>query len=293
MLSNIIMSNKYTTPCFVYEIRHTYDDKIFPNKIESVRKWFEGIAKKYTFQIEKGDSGYTHLQGRISLCKKRRKPELIKLFNSEKSLAPMYCEPTTSNESKKVAFYVLKRDTRVEGPYADTDEIKVETKQLKLFKGYTLRPYQQSIIEKSQNFCMRTIDLVYDTTGNCGKSILSEYMEYLGLSEEVPPFRMMDDIFQWVCSRPIKKSYIVDMPRGMKKDRLGDFYSGIEVIKNGVAYDKRYSAKKRRFDRPRVFVFTNTLPNLSLVSADRWKIWIIDSSYTLKPYIPPVIQEEE
>ena len=27
------------------------------------------------------------------------------------------------------------------------------------------------------------------------------------------------------------------MPRGMKKDKLEDFYSGIEVIKNGVAHD--------------------------------------------------------
>lgn len=283
------MANKYESACFVYEIRHTYNSEVFPNKIEGVRKWFEGIAKKYTFQIEEGDSGYIHLQGRISLCKKRRKPELLKLFITKKSFAPMYLEPTISKEHKKVAFYVLKEDTRIEGPFNDTDEIKVETKQLQMFKAFTLRPYQKSIIEISQQFCMRTIDLIYDTTGNCGKSILSEYMEYLGLSEEVPSFRMMDDIFQWVCSRPIKKSYIVDMPRGMKKDRLGDFYSGIEVIKNGVAYDKRYHAKKIRFDRPRVFVFTNTLPNLSLMSGDRWKIWIIDKDYTLKNYFTPTI----
>lgn len=284
MLSNIIMAKKYTSACFVYEIRHTYNDEIFPNKIESIREWFLDIAKKYSFQIEKGDSGYIHVQGRISLIKKRRKTELLKLFKNTKSFAPMYLEPTISEEHKKVAFYVLKEDTRIEGPFKDTDEIKVETKQLSLFKGYTLRQYQEQIIKMSSQFCMRTIDLIYDTTGNCGKSILSEYMEYLGIAEEVPPFRMMDDIFQWVCSRPVKKSYIVDMPRGMKKDRLGDFYSGIEVIKNGVAYDKRYNAKKKRFDRPRIFVFTNTLPNLSLMSQDRWKIWIINKEYELTPY---------
>lgn len=275
------MDKKYTSACFVYEIRHTYNSEVFPNKIEGVRKWFDGIAKKYCFQVEKGDSGYIHIQGRISLCKKRRKPEVIKLFKTKKSFAPMYCEPTISKEHKKVAFYVLKEDTRIEGPFNDIDEIKVETKQLQLFKGYTLRPYQEQIIKITETFCMRTIDLIYDTTGNCGKSILSEYMEFLGIAEEIPPFRMMDDIFQWVCSRPIKKSYIVDMPRGMKKDRLGDFYSGIEVIKNGVAYDKRYNAKKVRFDRPRIFVFTNTLPNLALMSRDRWRIWIVDKDFKL------------
>lgn len=68
------------------------------------------------------------------------------------------------------------------------------------------------------------------------------------------------------------------MPRGMKKDKLGDFYSGIEVIKNGVAYDKRYSAKKIRFDRPRIIVFSNELPNFELMSEDRWKLWTINDN---------------
>jgi len=71
------------------------------------------------------------------------------------------------------------------------------------------------------------------------------------------------------------------MPRGMKKDRLGDFYSGIEIIKNGVAYDKRYTAKKVRFDRPRIFIFTNELPNFSLMSKDRWRVWNVTENYDL------------
>lgn len=278
------MDKKYKSACAVYEIRHTYNTELFPNKINSVREWFSGIAKKYCFQIEESDGGYIHLQGRISLIKKRRKPELLKLFKSTKEFAPMFLEPTIKTEYKNVAFYVLKEDTRKEGPFADTDEIKVITQQLKLFMSWTLRPYQDAIIKMAPKFCMRTIDLIYDTTGNCGKSILSEYMSYMGLAEEVPPYRLMDDIFQWVCSRPPKKSYIFDMPRGMKKDKLGDFYSGIEVIKNGVSFDKRYNAKIVRFDRPRIFVFTNTLPVLSLMSLDRWNIWVVDENYILKPY---------
>ena len=156
---------------------------------------------------------------------------------------------------------------------------------MKIFANWSLRPWQQSLINTTSQFCMRSIDLVYDPQGNAGKSLFSEYLESKGDSEEVPPFRLMDDIFQWVCSRPIKKIYIVDMPRGMKKDKLGDFYSGIEVIKNGVAYDKRYSAKKIRFDRPRIIVFSNELPNLDLMSADRWKLWTI-KNHCLEEYNP-------
>ena len=59
---------------------------------------------------------------------------------------------------------------------------------------------------------MREIGLIYDRRGNCGKSIFLEYLESQKLAEEVPPFRLMDDIFQWVCSRPIKKCYILIYP---------------------------------------------------------------------------------
>jgi hypothetical protein len=133
----------------------------------------------------------------------------------------------------------------------------------------------------ASTFDMRKIDLIFDPVGNIGKSIFSEYLEYCGIAEEIPAFRLMDDIFQWVASRPIKKCYIVDMPRGMKKDKLGDFYSGIEVIKNGVAFDKRYGATKIRFDRPRVFVFTNALPEFSLMSKDRWNVWTVLENYEM------------
>ena len=44
--------------------------------------------------------------------------------------------------------------------------------------------------------------------------------------------------------RPIKGCYVFYLPRGMKKDELADLYSGIEIFKNGVAYDKRNHATK-------------------------------------------------
>ncbi|AXH73087.1 MAG: replication-associated protein [Cressdnaviricota sp.] len=249
---------------------------------EEIKETLKDVVKKFVFQKEKGDSGYLHYQGRISLIKKRRnKMKVLELF----TIPPNYCEPTTNMEHfKGDAFYQMKKDTRIEGPWTDKDEVRYQTKQLLYFQGLELRPYQQDIVSMSKQFSLRSIDLIWDQTGNIGKSLLSEFMEYEGLAEEVPPFRLMDDIFQWVCSRPIKPSYIFDMPRGMKKDRLGDFYSGIEVIKNGVAYDKRYNAKKIRFDRPRIFVFTNTLPQLSLMSLDRWNIWIVNDEYKLKKW---------
>lgn len=267
---------------FTWDIRYNAD--MFENENDLFDS-IKGVAKHYVFQLEEGDSGYKHYQGRISLIKKRRKQEkhlLLKLF---KDKPPNYLEPTSSPEHfKGDAFYMMKEDTRLLGPWTDKDEVIPLTAQMKIFNKFTLRPYQAKLKEMSTTFDMRKIDLLYDPNGNIGKSLFSEYLCYQGLAEEIPSFRLMDDIFQWVCSRPIKKCYIVDMPRGMKKDKLGDFYSGIEVIKNGVAYDKRYNARLIRFDRPRIFVFTNMLPEFSLMSKDRWNVWIIDEKYELRYY---------
>lgn len=254
---------------------------------DEVEKKFRENCKQYVFQKEIGKSGYEHFQCRIRLKKAKR-------FNTLKKEG-FWIKGNWSITSKDIYlagdnFYVMKEDTRVDGPFCEKDEVKVVTRQLKDFLLKDLRKYQIDIIAKATEYNDRNIYLIYDKIGNLGKSILAEYMEYLGITEEIPPFRLMDDIFQWVLSRGMKtgfkKSYIFDLPRGMKKDRLGDFYSGIEVIKNGVAYDKRYSGTKARFDRPAVFVFTNTLPKFELMSKDRWIIWEILGDYSYKVKTP-------
>jgi len=276
-------------PLCVWDFR--YNAETFTDETE-LRHLLSGIAKKYVFQLEQGDSGYRHYQGRLSLIKKRRRQEkhlLLKLF---KDTPPNYIEPTVNVEFHTgESFYQVKEDTRLNGPWTDRDEIKVKTRQLTNFIENEMYQWQKEIFQMCRVYDGRKIDLIYDPNGNIGKSIMSEYLEYEGLAEEIPPFRLMDDIFQWVATRPIKKSYIVDMPRGMKKDKLGDFYSGLEVIKNGVAYDKRYTAKKIRFDRPRVFVFTNTLPVFKLMSIDRWNVWEVNPQFELTPYKPITVSK--
>lgn len=235
------------------------------------------VCKHWCFQLEKGEKeNYVHWQGRFSLRTKKRKKELIKLFKSLllTEWDGVWFTPT-SNPNTSNFNYVLKLDTRIDGPWTDKDEERFDTIQLQIFKKQKLHQWQEMIKLKCQTYNDRWIDLIYDPLGNSGKSIFAEYLEYEGLAEEIPPFRMMDDLFQWVCCRKTKPCYIVDLPRGMKKDKLADFYSGIEVIKNGVAYDKRYRAKKIRFNRPRIFVFTNTLPAFKLMSIDRWVVWTI------------------
>ena len=262
--------------CYVWDFTLKFNEETNLNILkDSLRK----KCKKWAFQLECSENGYKHYQGRISLIKRKALKPLLKLFGTPE-WAGIHFSPTSS-DCKGDIFYCTKDDTRIDGPWLDTDIEIIETEQMKLFEKWGLLPWQEKLKNETNSFCLRSIDLVYDPTGNAGKSLFSEFLETQGIAEEVPPFRLMDDIFQWVATRPIKKTYIVDMPRGMKKDKLGDFYSGIEIIKNGVAYDKRYNAKKIRFDRPRIIVFTNMLPALDLMSADRWKIWTIKSYFLL------------
>lgn len=72
------------------------------------------------------------------------------------------------------------------------------------------------------------------------------------------------------------KIVFIDMPRAMDKTKLGGIYSAIEQIKNGYLYDMRYKFSEWWIDSPQVWVFTNIPPKTSLLSADRWKLWVID-----------------
>lgn len=258
--------------CYVWDFTLKFEEE---HNLKLLKDNLLYNCKKWCFQLEEGKSGYKHWQGRFSLRKKKSLSSLISLFKSLPSWNGVHFSPTATANTKNFN-YVLKDDTRVDGPWCDTDPVEIEpTKQMKMFQSWELYPYQTKLLNMSTEFSLRSIDFIFDQEGNIGKSLFSEYMELKQLAEEVPPFRLMDDIFQWVASRPIKPCYIFDMPRGMKKDKLADFYSGIEVIKNGVAYDKRYSAKKIRFNRPRVFIFSNTLPQFNLMSKDRWNVWSV------------------
>ena len=258
-----------------------FDITISCEKIKTyteVIELFQRHCTKWCFQKEKGkESGYLHWQCRVRV-KSRLRPT-TKKFPFSGHWTPTVVKTFEVDDD----FYVMKDDTRIDGPWRSDTYVPL-TRQLKEFLELPMRGYQKDISNWVNQPNNRTIDVIFDPVGDLGKSLFCEYLEYIGAAEEVPSYRSMEDIMAWVASRPIKKMYCFDMPKGMKKDKLAEFYSGIEIIKNGVAFDKRYSASKLRFDRPRVVIFTNTLPNFELMSADRWKVHEVTKLYDLKPY---------
>jgi len=241
---------------------------------------FRKVCKKYTFQLEKGEkTGYMHFQCRVSFFKKKTLNAAKSLF-FEAGLEKFNITTSSTNSLKGEAFYCMKEDTRVEGPWSDKDEPPiVKTITVRRMDHQGLKEWQGDLLSKVMDENLqpiwddRHIHLVYDPTGNIGKTAFCEYMHTYRYGSIIPPMYSMEDIVQFAMCRPISRTYIVDLPRAMDKRNLASMISGIEVLKSGQLYDKRYKGVFKWIERPNLIVFTNSIPNLEYLSPDRWKIW--------------------
>jgi len=246
-----------------------------------------GWAKKFVFQLEKGEQNdYFHWQCRVNLISKKTCPNL--LTSAVADIGGHWSVTSNGVHSGPKAFnYVMKKDTRVEGPWTDADIPPVPpplTNNVRKFYERTPYPWQDFAKRVlAQTMDDRHMHCIVDTLYDSGKSTLSELLEYEGLAEEIPGiFTCGEDIIQFAMSRPPAKCYTFDMPAAMKKEKLHGMYQGLECLKNGLLYDKRYKGRKLRLEqRPAIIVFTNTPPNKSLMAPDRWVIWHMQPDKTI------------
>lgn len=264
-------------PCYVWDLtlRETdANDKILTPL--DVHRELRGYCKKWSFQLEAGNvTGYRHYQVRVSFIAKRRKAQ-CGTWLAKVGWKGHFTQTSKENVDKE-AFYCQKVETRLEGPWTEKDytEPPPKTWQLEVFIENGLKPWMLKIMDMIKTPDMRHINMIVNHSGNKGKSLFVEYMEYEGLAYEAPPINSFDDLMQALHGAPPQACYMVDMPKGMRKEKMHQFFSGIEYLKNGITYDKRYAFKKRRFGRPHIFIFSNDVPERSYVSVDRWALWTI------------------
>lgn len=276
-----------TNACAMWDFRVSADDLASDLVLEQLRK----IAKRYTFQLEKGNTtGYLHYQGRMSLIKKHRKSELMEMFDIIP--VPNYLEPTVDSVAKKGdMFYVMKDETRVEGPWTERDQEKFIPLQ---YQGMLpkLYPYQKEIYDSGLVFDTRTINMLYCPYGNIGKSTIASVSELFANGIDLPPVNDAEKIVQSACDICMAKRLrspspiFIDMPRAMNKERLNGIYTAIEQIKKGKLYDLRHTYKDWWINSPTIWVFSNIEPEFDLLSRDRWKVWIVDENKQLQKYVP-------
>lgn len=253
-------------------------------------------CKNWVFQIEEcPTTKRLHFQGRVSLKTKMRCDTLA----GKARLCDInaHWSPTSTNAVTNAEFdYVMKEDTRVEGPWKDREtEIKHEIPDkldtvIKMERE-GLKPWQQTIVDMCNIYDDRTIDIIFDRKGGIGKSSLLKYLDDKDrkLAYQVPTIANIKDLMQAVMSiikgKGLRKSFVVDFPRGVSHKAQNALWCGLEDLKNGFVYDTRYKYDYIRFNEPRVFVFTNTLPPVYLMSKDRWKYWYVCND-ELKTYLP-------
>lgn len=269
-----------TTCCAVWEIRA--NENLFT--VSTLKDFLSKWAKKWVFQLEEGDSGYRHWQGRMSLIKKRNKDQLMKQLKENNIPLFNYLEPTTNEEHRKTSFYSMKQDTRLDGPYMDsTTESETTIYIPQQYRNLTLYEWQQTILDSKKKRNNRTINLIYDPIGNNGKSTLASVAELMHDAVDLPPLNDFKELIALLCNicmdRHIRDPGLVfiDLPRAMRKDQLYGMYSAIEQIKKGKLYDVRHHYKQWWIDSPEIWAFSNIMPDTTLLSSDRWKIWTIEN----------------
>lgn len=255
---------------------YRFDYTIFaePSCEGDLVKWCKEHCKKWGFQGEIcPTTGKHHFQMRISLKKKARKPPFIP-FDGKFS-------PTSKAIDKDNFYdYVSKDESKVGEARTDLDEPIYVPRQIREIEK--LYPWQQEVIDKSKVWNTRHINWIYCPNGNIGKSILAGYVRAHKLGRVLPMVNDYKELMEVVCDMPTSSFYILDMPRAIKKDKLNQLYSAIETIKDGYAFDRRYSFKEKVFDCPNIWIFSNTQPDKKLLSSDRWVLWQVKENQLVK-----------
>lgn len=141
------------------------------------------------------------------------------------------------------------------------------------------RPWQQQALDMSSNH--RQVICVVDEKGNTGKTYLAMWHAVRHRAVMLPLVKSYTDIMRAAFLQP-SRMYFIDLPRAdCTKKQLREVYAAVETIKNGYAFDDRYTFRKRYFDSPRVIVFANKMPDMSLLSADRWQFIYPEISYLI------------
>lgn len=264
-----------SNPIFCFDFTAPASDNSFLAIKDALNKY----CKSWCFQEEQGaETGYLHFQGRFSLKTKSRKGNIPGIVKAHYS-------PTQSLNITNFD-YVMKDDTRTKGPWTDKDEPAYIPLQYR-GKLDTLFPYQREIIKICEKFDDRKINLLYCPTGNIGKSTLAHLMRLHLRALVLPPLNDADRLIYTCCNmamaRNIRQSVpiFIDLPRAMNKERLFGLYTAIEVIKQGYLIDTRNHAKEWDMDCPIVWVFTNSEPEISMLSKDRWQLWEVDENKQL------------
>jgi hypothetical protein len=258
--------------------------------VDWVKEKCKELFSKWVFQKECGETGYAHFQGRGSLIKNRTEAYVVKNLKPCDAWRWSITSGEVYKDTGNRFNYVMKADTRIEGPWSDLD--KAPEYIPRHVRNLIMRPWQQLIIDTRFDFEERWINVLIDTKTEIGKSCLITTMATKYGCVKVPPFEKVEWIMEVVIAEIKmlnKKSditFLFDIPKGIRHQDSRQLWNAIEIIKTGYAYDRRNKWERIFFDPPKVWVFTNTNPlkDEGLYRNNVYKLWEVNSGMDLVPY---------
>jgi hypothetical protein len=175
--------------------------------------------------------------------------------------------------------YCSKEETRTGSIYANIDYAKYKKgkKRVKLvdpLDGKELFSWQNDVINLIDTAPDdRTVYWFWDGAGCTGKTALAKHICIMH-SDAIYISGSAKDMEYGIAQYMEKNGFgprvcILNIPRS-KENFVS--WAGIEEIKDGILFSKKYESRMLMFNSPHVIVFANTPPDESRLSRDRWRI---------------------
>lgn len=258
--------------------------------ISDMKYWCMKWCKKWCFQLEKAPTtGRLHLQGKVHLEVSQRLTALKKLIPKGSYF------DRSSSHGLQIFSYVMKKDTRVDGPWDDRRTNRWVDPVCALKKPYV---WQTECLARFAAQNNRQVLVIKGVAGNQGKSTMCMHLVHHKGALQIPPELGSSgkDIAQFVYSlvdggdAQEDRAIVIDFPRAdFEAARTRTLYASIETLKSGHIYDTRYKGKMMYIKPPKVVLFCNEMPHSDHLSKDRWDILDV-SEYEdkVEPVVIPV-----
>lgn len=242
--------------------------------MEAFGKWLdEHSAREWAIGDEVGLDGYAHYQIVVHF-KKGINWDVLKM-----AIGPMgHVEPS----------HVQNFDYATKcGKYICSWEGAISK-----FRSLDLLPWEEEILSLLANQNDRQI-LVVQSLGGQGKSTFAKYLEANHILDLCPVVSDEYNDYTGYCFAFQKEGYCFDIPRSESIKKRNAMWAGLEQIKNGLLFEKRYKPQKTWIQSPKLLVFTNERIPYDALTRDRWTIKHIDGIVLKDGEHPEIIAESE
>lgn len=287
------------------------------NNAFSIKAFGREYCDKWCFQLERGENpadgkeGYLHFQCRFKLKDRLRRLGMVQVLQQSGLVVhPNAVQPTSKRAANKAIWsYVMKSETRVEGPWTDKDrDIATLPRRLRL-PLETPHPWQQAVT--GMPYDDRKVHFIVNERGNAGKTTFGQAHacmkpdDWLYLKVDLRETRTIGEaiVAKYQSGLEFRDFTIfINVPRGcagsMTKKEAREFCNLLEAIKDGHMTDRRYAYKEVFLGMTRLVVVSNeAIPHTSeFLSADRAVYYRISPSFNLVPvnlWLPAPLNREQ